>query len=49
MTLEEEENFSIPSAGSNPIIGSTSTIDGTLGSKRIKPTSVVWNDFDKVI
>ncbi|KAL6319805.1 hypothetical protein AAG906_036867 [Vitis piasezkii] len=47
MTLEEEENFSIPSAGSNPIIGSTSTIDGTLGSKRIKPTSVVWNDFDK--
>ena len=49
MTLEEEENFSIPSAGSNPITGSTSTTDGTLGSKRRKLTLVIWNDFDKVI
>ncbi|KAL6325029.1 hypothetical protein AAG906_022119 [Vitis piasezkii] len=27
----------------------TSTIDGTLISKRRKLTSVVWNDFDKII
>ena len=49
MTLEERENFSIPSAGSTPITSSTSTTDGTLGSKRRKLTLVVWNDFDKVI
>ena len=39
----------MPSAGSTPIIGSTSTTNGTLGSKRRKLTSVVWNDFDKII
>ncbi|RVW49143.1 putative AC transposase [Vitis vinifera] len=39
----------MPSAGSTPIIGSTSTTDGTLVSKRRKLTSVVWNDFDKII
>ena len=49
MTSKEGENFSIPSAGSNPITGSTSTTDGTLGSKRRKLTLVIWNDFDKVI
>ncbi|KAL6337536.1 hypothetical protein AAG906_037129 [Vitis piasezkii] len=37
------------SAGSTPITGSTSTTDGTLGSKKRKLTSIVWNDFDKVI
>ena len=47
MTSEEGENFSMPSAGSTPITGSTSTTDGTLVSKRRKLTSVVWNDFDK--
>ena len=49
MTSEEGENFSMPSAGSTPITGSTSTTDGTLVSKRRKLTSVVWNDFDKII
>ncbi|RVX04747.1 putative AC transposase [Vitis vinifera] len=39
----------MPSAGSTPITGSTSTTDGTLVSKRRKLTSVVWNDFDKII
>ncbi|KAL6322444.1 hypothetical protein AAG906_008099 [Vitis piasezkii] len=39
----------MPSAGSTPITGSTSTTDGTLISKRRKLTSVVWNDFDKII
>ena len=39
----------MPSAGLTPIIGSTSTTNGTLGSKRRKLTSVVWNDFDKII
>ncbi|RVW39564.1 Zinc finger BED domain-containing protein RICESLEEPER 2 [Vitis vinifera] len=39
----------MPSAGSTPITGSTSTNDGTLISKRRKLTSVVWNDFDKII
>ena len=48
MTSKEGENFSIPSAGSNPIIGSTSTTDGTLGSKRRKLTLVISNDFDQV-
>ncbi|KAL6313143.1 hypothetical protein AAG906_026065 [Vitis piasezkii] len=46
---KEGENFSMPSAGSTPITGSTSTTDGTLVSKRRKLTSVVWNDFDKII
>ncbi|WKA03692.1 hypothetical protein VitviT2T_021789 [Vitis vinifera] len=39
----------MPSAGSTPITGNTSTTDGTLVSKRRKLTSVVWNDFDKII
>ncbi|WKA01669.1 hypothetical protein VitviT2T_019939 [Vitis vinifera] len=39
----------MPSEGSTPITGSTSTTDGTLVSKRRKLTSVVWNDFDKII
>ncbi|RVW95282.1 Zinc finger BED domain-containing protein RICESLEEPER 2 [Vitis vinifera] len=39
----------MPSAGSTPITGSTSTTDGILVSKRRKLTSVVWNDFDKII
>ncbi|RVW73150.1 putative AC transposase [Vitis vinifera] len=39
----------MPTAGSTPIIGSTSTTDGTLVSKRRKLTSVVWNYFDKII
>ncbi|WJZ99646.1 hypothetical protein VitviT2T_018071 [Vitis vinifera] len=39
----------MPSAGSTAITGSTSTTDRTLVSKRRKLTSVVWNDFDKII
>ena len=39
----------MPSTGSTPITSNTSTIDGTLRSKRRKLTSVVWNDFNKVI
>ncbi|RVW83512.1 putative AC transposase [Vitis vinifera] len=39
----------MPSVGSTPITCSTSTTDGTLVSKRRKLTSVVWNDFDKII
>ncbi|KAL6310724.1 hypothetical protein AAG906_000076 [Vitis piasezkii] len=38
----------MPSAGSTQL-QKTSTIDGTLVSKRRKLTSVVWNDFDKII
>ena len=37
------------SAGSTRITGSTSTTNGTLGSKKRKLTSIVQNDFDKVI
>ncbi|KAL6339971.1 hypothetical protein AAG906_038806 [Vitis piasezkii] len=39
----------MPSSGSTPITGNTSSTDGTLVSKRRKLTSVVWNDFDKII
>ncbi|RVW35249.1 putative AC transposase [Vitis vinifera] len=39
----------MPSTSSAPITGNTSTTDGTLGSKIRKLTSVVWNDFDKII
>ena len=49
MTSKEGESFSMPSASSTPITGSTSTTDGTLVSKRRKLTSDVWNDFDKII
>ena len=49
MTSKEGENFSMPSAGSTPITGSTSTIDGSLTCKKRKLTSIVWNEFEKVI
>ena len=49
MTSEGEENFSMPSIGSNPAIGSTSTIDWSLTCKKRKLTLIVWNDFEKVI
>ena len=49
MASEEGENFSIPNVGPNLIISSTSPTNGTFRSKRRKLTSIVWNDFDKVI
>ena len=49
MTSQKRENFSMPSAGSTPMTSSTSTTDGTLVSKRRKLTSIVCNDFDKII
>ncbi|WJZ96780.1 hypothetical protein VitviT2T_015431 [Vitis vinifera] len=49
MTSEGEENFFMPSTGSNPATGSTSTTDGSLTCKKRKLTSIVWNEFEKVI
>ena len=39
----------MPSTGSNPATGSTSTTDGSLTCKKRKLTSIVWNEFEKVI
>ena len=49
MTSKGEENFFMPSTGSNPATGSTSTTDGSLTCKKRKLTSIVWNEFEKVI
>ncbi|WJZ89198.1 hypothetical protein VitviT2T_008430 [Vitis vinifera] len=49
MTSEREEIFFMPSSGSNLATGSTSTIDGSLTCKKRKLTSIVWNEFEKVI
>ncbi|KAL6335030.1 hypothetical protein AAG906_025817 [Vitis piasezkii] len=49
MTSEGEENFFMPSTGSNPATGSTLTTDGSLTCKKRKLTSIIWNDFEKVI
>ncbi|RVW95526.1 putative AC transposase [Vitis vinifera] len=39
----------MPSTGSNPTTSSTSTTDGSLTCKKRKLTSIVWNEFEKVI
>ena len=49
MTSKREENFFMPSTGSNPATGSTSTTDGSLTCKKRKLTSIVRNEFEKVI
>ena len=49
MASGEGENISVPSVFSNPNTFSNSTTDGTLGSKKRKLSSIVWNDFDKVL
>ncbi|RVW94116.1 Zinc finger BED domain-containing protein RICESLEEPER 2 [Vitis vinifera] len=49
MTSKGEENFFMPSTSSNPTTGSTSTTDGSLTCKKRKLTSIVWNEFEKVI
>ncbi|KAL6334197.1 hypothetical protein AAG906_006784 [Vitis piasezkii] len=48
MTLEGEENFFMPSTGSNPATGSTSTTDGLLTCKK-ESDLIVWNEFEKAI
>ena len=42
MTSEGERNFFMPSTGSNPATGNTSTTNGSLTCKKRKLTSIVW-------
>ena len=49
MTPEREKKNFMPSTGSNPTTSSTSTTDGSLTCKKRKLTSIVWNEFEKVI
>ena len=46
---KKDNFFFIPSVGSNPNIGSTSTTNRTLASRKRKLTTIVWNDFEKFI